>query len=568
MLRASLNLLLWMQLIPAPAAGQPPAIETAGRVTRMEGVVLQSQTGAPLPGAAVLLAPTGVERQAGYGAVSDAEGKFRFDKVPPGNYRLSAERRGFLRQQYGAKRVGGKGVEIRLPEGGQINDLQISLTPQSAVSGSVTDERGAPLEGVRVRAGQLKVISGSRQLTPAGNPAIGSITDDRGEFRIRGLAPGRYYLAAEFHSEESATQRIRYTSEADRMRIVTTYYPSAEEIEAAMPVELQAGQVLQEIAISMRKRRAYRFAGKVVPPPGEALGRGAKVVLQPVGSTSGADLVWGTGVFAGTDGAFAIDRVPEGQYWLAVVTMMGGPGRVLLREPVGIGARDVTDHVIALPAPGLLKGTLRVEEQAGGPPDWTGVQVEFSSALAPGINPPRAAVERDGSFSLTTLGADVYRLRVEPRPPDFYLATVRLGGEAVPETRIDLTRGGSLQQLELILRRGAALSGLVRDDKAPAGSAAASRALQGATVLLAQTGAPGGSDDALRTAIADGAGRFEFHGVRPGKYRLFAWEDIEPGAWHEPGILNALESAATEVTVSGTGHHRVEVKLIHATGGR
>jgi 5-hydroxyisourate hydrolase-like protein (transthyretin family) len=68
--------------------------------------------------------------------------------------------------------------------------------------------------------------------------------------------------------------------------------------------------------------------------------------------------------------------------------------------------------------------------------------------------------------------------------------------------------------------------------------------------------------DLYKTATTNQDGQFNFRGVAPGDYRVFAWEDIEPFAYFDPDVLKAFEPQAKPVRVQESSKATVEVKLI------
>src|SRR5258708_4187895 len=97
-------------LLPAYHAAPAPAqVAAKGSI---EGQVLRLRAGAPLKKASVRLVGSG----GGRGVMpvmtmreTDDAGHFVFTAVPPGKYQLSAERQGYLRQSYGARKYSGGG---------------------------------------------------------------------------------------------------------------------------------------------------------------------------------------------------------------------------------------------------------------------------------------------------------------------------------------------------------------------------------------------------------------------------------------------------------------------------
>jgi hypothetical protein len=66
------------------------------------------------------------------------------------------------------------------------------------------------------------------------------------------------------------------------------------------------------------------------------------------------------------------------------------------------------------------------------------------------------------------------------------------------------------------------------------------RTTPGVIVALVPT-----ADQALRqsrdqTEVADAEGRYEFNGVAPGSYQVYAFTKVEPGAWMDDSFLAGL----------------------------
>src|SRR4051794_10859481 len=114
----TLSFLLSVVFVCCGYAQQTAAVDQAKKNAVLEGKVVNSKTGEPLRKVSLTLRPMGGPGTTGagamtpaapYAATTDAEGKFKLDNVEPGRYMLSAERQGFVGQQYGARknRMGG-----------------------------------------------------------------------------------------------------------------------------------------------------------------------------------------------------------------------------------------------------------------------------------------------------------------------------------------------------------------------------------------------------------------------------------------------------------------------------
>jgi hypothetical protein len=65
-----------------------------------------------------------------------------------------------------------------------------------------------------------------------------------------------------------------------------------------------------------------------------------------------------------------------------------------------------------------------------------------------------------------------------------------------------------------------------------------------------------------RSAATDAIGRFGFKEVAPGDYKLFAWDDVETGAWQDPDFLRLYESKGRPLRISGSNSEDVQLLLI------
>jgi hypothetical protein len=124
-------------------------------------------------------------------APTDDAGRFEFVELPTGTYLLTASKAAYLTKAYGASRGGRPGTAIVLAAGQQ-TDVSIALTRGAVIGGVVRDGHGRPLAGADV--GLLPAgMSDSALAFFTPQPVT---TDDRGEYRLFGVPPGQYYVAA------------------------------------------------------------------------------------------------------------------------------------------------------------------------------------------------------------------------------------------------------------------------------------------------------------------------------------------------------------------------------------
>jgi hypothetical protein len=63
-------------------------------------------------------------------------------------------------------------------------------------------------------------------------------------------------------------------------------------------------------------------------------------------------------------------------------------------------------------------------------------------------------------------------------------------------------------------------------------------------------------------AETDENGRFQFQGLRPGKYRLYAWEEFEDGAQFDPDVTGPFEARSVAIEVAEGARKEVAVTRI------
>ena len=191
-------LFLGLQAAPLSYSQTPDQSQNKGSI---QGTVIDSKTGQPLRGAEVSLRifATG-NRGEPDSAVSDSEGHFAFDNLAAGRYRLTASRNGYVNRD---PRSGGgaRPGMITLSSGQHADGVVLRLLPSAVIAGRVTTEGDEPVPNVFVQAMKFTYQGDKRQLSDVGTAS----TNDRGEYRIWGLAPGKYYVRAT-HSRGGATR--------------------------------------------------------------------------------------------------------------------------------------------------------------------------------------------------------------------------------------------------------------------------------------------------------------------------------------------------------------------------
>jgi hypothetical protein len=68
--------------------------------------------------------------------------------------------------------------------------------------------------------------------------------------------------------------------------------------------------------------------------------------------------------------------------------------------------------------------------------------------------------------------------------------------------------------------------------------------------------------DLYQSTSSDDSGRFQFRGIAPGDYSLFAWEDIENRLWQDPEFIRRHEASGKPVGILENGRETIETVAI------
>jgi len=318
-------------LIAMFSAAQPAPV-TTGSIT---GHVLEEGSNRPIVGARVSLFPQARPSIPGppAQATSDADGAFSFSALAPGDYRLDVQKAGYV--SFGYVDISARPAMPRPfhVDAGQPTVFDVHLRKGGVIAGHVLDVNGEPLVEARIMA--LRRISPPGQpsrLMPA--PSQGAPpTNDIGDFRIAGLAPGEYYIAVSPRmTMPFGAQRTPPPADGPRTTGATTYYPGTTDPAGAQPITVAAGETVSGIQFTMLSAPAFRVSGIVVDENGQPAA-GAMVMLMN-DPRNGPVFGPGGNTRTGDDGRFTIDDVVAGSYRItaSIPVMMNG------REGGGIGA--------------------------------------------------------------------------------------------------------------------------------------------------------------------------------------------------------------------------------------
>ena len=370
-----------------------------------------------------------------YAATTDAEGKFRIEGVEPGMYRMMAERQGFVRREYGARKNSMMGSTITVTSGQELKELNIDMIPQAVIIGRVLDDEGEPLARVQIQVMRRRYFRGKQQLMPTG----GNMTMDTGEFRIADLAPGRYWISAMYRRMSMFGEGpARNTGDKPEEEYVTTYYPGVIDQAGARPIDVVAGQELPGVDIRLQKARVYRIRGKVTG--GTEPARNLRVMVMPRDSMMMMGFMGNAGGMVKEDGSFEIGGVQSGAYYVSAMHNQGRP-TAMGKVAVDVGRGNVENVSLVLTAPLTLNGVIRIDGNVEQLEKTAGKKITFSSVrvqLMPmeGMNFGNAGggqAKDDGTFTLENVGHDKFRVMAMSFPQGTWLKSIRAGDQEVLE---------------------------------------------------------------------------------------------------------------------------------------
>lgn len=347
---------LWAVLL---ALSMSQAVPTGPSATigRIAGRVTVEGATTPVAGARIVLLPTarptgpmGMPPQ----TLTDQDGRFVFDKLAPGSYRIDVQKTGFAPLMRSGR---ASTAEV---SAGQTTELALHLQKGAVIAGKVLDASGEPLTDARIMA--MHRINGSPREAGAARlisaPGAGNQTNDLGEFRLVGLAPGEYFVAA-MPQGGLSFGGPGVTPTANGTANTTTYYPGTTDQAAAHTIKVAAGETVDNIVFSIQSVPSFRVSGRVVGEDGAPVA-GARVTLMGDPRTSAFMGPIGN-ARTGDDGRFTIAEVPSGTYRVSasVPIVMNGSGGVVGRGVVvgSAGAGSFTSWSTGGVTSGVTGGT-------------------------------------------------------------------------------------------------------------------------------------------------------------------------------------------------------------------
>jgi hypothetical protein len=467
--------------------------------------------------------------------VSNENGSFEFDQIPPGKYSLEGARRGFLtgtyeqHEQFSTAIVTGTEFDT--------TKLVLRLTPMASIEGKVTDEAGEPVRDGQVRLYRENKEMGFGRIAPIN----GGVTNDLGTFEFAPLPPGKYYVAVTarpwyavrpaMDSGDGTSGPAQGVDRSLDVAYPTTYSGGATEADGAAPIELKGGDHT-EVEIHISPVPSLHIIFRVADDEAQ---RGISRPMLAKRVFDGAEENLPSEMSC-MKGACEITGVPAGTY----IVRMRHPG-----SERGSMATSATSE-IDLRNDGQELDTTRAEPEGS---VKLAIQMPQPELIAKNMrimlrdqqNRNRAFQEVDasGQATIENLPAGKYSIMIySPGKP---YSVVRTSSEAgvTAGHDVNVTAGGTLAVTAVLAAGSANIEGFVKR-----GGKAASGVM---VVLIPKESST--REELFRRDQSDSDGSFRLGSVIPGEYTLVAIEDAWGFDWSKPGQLAHYAQHGQSITI-------------------
>jgi protocatechuate 3,4-dioxygenase beta subunit len=539
-------------------------------------------------------------------ALTDNEGRYTVVGLPVGTYQVQVTKPAYLSMYYGARRpVVAQGSPVRVEPGQAVTGIDVKLQRGSVVTGIVIGTDGEPAPGARIQLFQRTMADGEPRLS--GAPTTGQVmTDDHGMFRLFGIRPGSYAIAATPPNTVLGSAELRQLSDQEMRTAMAAvagakappagtgrilapaagpppavtpvgrpvgfspvFYPGTLVEDEAGIFTLTPGQEMR-ISIGLQLVPTARIEGTVVTADGQpAPVNGVQVMLQ---RTSGNSTM-STSMRMTEPGRFQAVGVPPGRYqliarWTEQVPSRGagatGPGQVstsqwYAQEQIDVSGVDLFGINLAFAPPITVSGKVVFD---GAPPGGDAqIQVRLDSAgRTPTGSFARSIKPTDGGeFSITNVTPGRYRLNafvtvpnpgaVVPGagPPPWQVRSAAIDGRDAFETPFEVVAGRTPSPAVVTLTtRLPQLSATITDK--------AGKSVPNMVFVLFSASKEhwtGNTSRRVRSILRpNDEGVYQFTSMLPGEYFLVVLNDLEPSDLNDPSFLELLIPAAIRITLA------------------
>jgi hypothetical protein len=414
------------------------------------------------------------------------------------------------------------------------DDVTVTMTRGGVITGRVTNANGEPVTAVAVTAVRVR--------DPGGAPSSGGyssrphFTNDRGVYRIYGLTPGTYVVAANRRDNNFKPSPAPYDDE------LPAYHPAATTRADAAEIKVSVGVEITGVDIRYGGGRGHTLSGVVSGGKGVVTRPAVNVHLfGPQGESSTA-LAY---IRPGDDNrGFAFYGLTDGEYLISARSAGVDQGLVAAPARITLSGADVTGIEMKLYPMGSVSGRVVIDDlpnscdpQRKISPERfsiTFMRDDLQADAANFLQYPRSfsqRVDENGRFASNNVEPAHYRIVARSPDEHLYVKAIATYG-ATPARRGAARRAhlaGSVSQYGFTLRQGEKMTigavtfaegaASLRGKVAPENEGARLPSRLRLHLIPAD---PKAAEDVLRYSetIARSEGAFAFNNIAPGKYRL------------------------------------------------
>lgn len=507
-----------------PSTTQPPVPPAAATGTaQIRGLIRSTSDDRPLGRARVSVVSDVLPEPRV--AISGADGRYAITDLPPGSYIVSAVRSGYAPQTYGQGRVI-TGTPVVLADRQQAT-IDLPLTPGGLVVGRILDEDGTPFAGAEVEALISRFEAGADTLFSVSI----ALTDDRGEFRLFGLAPGSYYVSA----ADPAFRRV--STPKGVFRYSPTYHPGTTQADQAKPVVVTGTGDPPRVEFRISLVPPARVDGQLLTYDARQLLSGA-IIMSPL-EGDGVPMVPPEEPAIFPDGRFSFGGVVPGRYQIRARGVTDPLGAALFAVfSVEVRGTDVTGVRMTLRPGATLEGTLAVENKRGSkPPALSTIRVRapfidgnnFGDALTGTVQP-------DGTFALRGIMRGAHQLVLDGLEPPWVLKSITHQGADITDLQLDFGEKEYRRDVRVTITDAASeVTGIVQTPRKLPVAHAGVLIFARVPLFWMRT------NRRMRIAYTDQDGRFSVSGLPAGEYVAVTSRSVDESDLGRRERLEALQ---------------------------
>jgi Carboxypeptidase regulatory-like domain len=524
----------------------PPTIDTRqneNQTATIEGTVRELDTETPIAGASLFLVRTSDQPQVR--TTTDADGHFVLEGLDAGRHLVALVREGYVvpgRQEI-------SGYPFRVTTGQHIANTNFHMVPTATIGGRIFHADGSPANRVEVQLLQNLYVMGRQQwsLVNTGGNARNTrvFTNERGEFRVLGVDPGRYRIR--FVPRELTVDSVVPGGVSPAPML----YPGVRDISKATSVDAKPGRetLLEDMTLTDERRGWIRVI--VINESGESLEGFGSWRIGPPGWV-GPEYILAEDQVVNDYHQFQPDS--PGPYdivgmWSTLKGRLAGTVRVNYR-----GADVDVRMFVRKPQAKFTGHVMMVQNKDAAKNPLEGVEV----AIGPAIS-YFARSGPDGALLLQEVYPGRYQLGyIRGLPSDTFVLSVNQGPRDAFREGVVLGTGAASVDVLVSAGAGVLQGKVINGGRHPVHNALV--ALIPESPLKDRTDYYG----AYRDARTDQNGEFEFRGLTPGSYRAYAWTDAPASAYRNDAFMKPLAGKGTLVKLNLGGRENVELNVLDA----